>query len=83
MSQETFLTGGSTVMNTVEEKIAQVIEKVRILKGEKEALEKRNMVLQEALRAKEQEIERLASDKQTVKDQIEGLLSELENLEIK
>jgi uncharacterized protein (UPF0335 family) len=83
MPQETFLTGGTTVMSTVEEKIAQVIEKVRVLKNEKSALEKRNMVLQEALRAKDQEIERLAAEKQAVKDQIEGLLKELENFELK
>ena len=70
-------------MSSVEEKIAQVIEKVRILKNEKSALEKRNMVLQEALRAKDQEIERLTAEKQAVRDQIEGLLKEVESLELK
>ena len=70
-------------MSNVEEKIAQVIEKVRILKNEKSALEKRNMVLQEALRAKDQEIESLTAEKQAVRDQIEGLLKEVESLELK
>ena len=82
MSQETFLAGGTKTMSSVEEKIAQVIEKVRILKNEKGALEKRNMVLQEALRAKDQEIERLTAEKQAVRDQIEGLLKEVETLEL-
>lgn len=69
-------------MNTVEDKISQVIEKVRSLKEEKNALEKRNIVLQEALRAKDEEIERLSAEKAAVKEQIEGLLRELENFEL-
>ena len=69
-------------MNTVEDKISQVIEKVRSLKEEKSALEKRNLVLQEALRAREQEIERLSAEKNAIKEQIEGLLKELGNFEL-
>jgi hypothetical protein len=69
-------------MNTVEDKIAQVIEKVRVLKSEKNALEKRNMVLQEALQTKDKEIERLAAEKSAVKEQLESLLKELETFEL-
>jgi uncharacterized protein (UPF0335 family) len=69
-------------MNTVENKISQIIEKVRSLKEEKNALEKRNVVLQEALRVKDLEIERLSSEKAAVKEQIEGLLKELESFEL-
>jgi len=70
-------------MQTVEEKIAQVIDRVRNLKEEKSAVEKRNNELQEALRAKEQEIEKLAFEKSTIKNQIEDLLKELEGFELK
>ncbi len=68
---------------TVEEKIAQVIEKVRNLKEEKSAVEKKNRELEEALEAKQQEIEKLASEKTSIKDQIEGLLRELDSFELK
>jgi|GEM_PF-1700876 uncharacterized protein (UPF0335 family) len=70
-------------MQSVEEKIAQVIEKVRSLKEEKSAVEKRNMDLEEALTAKEQEIERLSNEKIAIKTQIEGLLKELDGFELK
>ena len=70
-------------MQTVEEKIAQVIDKVRNLKEEKSAVEKRNGELEEALRAKEQEIEKLTFENNTIKNQIEDLLKELEGFELK
>jgi chromosome segregation ATPase len=70
-------------MLTVEEKIAEVIAKVRNLKEEKSAVEKRNGELEEALQAKEQEIEKLAIEKNSIKNQIEGLLKELEGFELK
>ncbi len=70
-------------MQSVEEKIAQVIEKVRSLKAEKNAVEKINLDLEEALRVKEQEIERLSLEKATIKTQIEDLLRELDNFELK
>ena len=70
-------------MQSVEEKIAQVIEKVRSLKEEKNAVEKKNMDLEEALTAKEQEIERLSNEKIAIKTQIEDLLKELDGFELK
>jgi uncharacterized protein (UPF0335 family) len=70
-------------MQTVEEKIAQVIDKVRNLKEEKSTVEKRNGELEEALRVKEQEIEKLTFEKNTIKNQIEDLLKELEGFELK
>ncbi|MGO9380425.1 MAG: hypothetical protein ACLPN1_05705 [Dissulfurispiraceae bacterium] len=70
-------------MQSVEEKIAQVIEKVRSLKAEKNAVEKINLDLEEALRVKEQEIERLSLEKAAIKTQIEDLLRELDNFELK
>ena len=70
-------------MQSVEEKIAQVIEKVRSLKEEKSAVEKRNTDLEEALMAKEQEIERLSNEKTAIKTQIEDLIKELDGFELK
>jgi len=70
-------------MNTVEEKIAQVIDKVRHMKEEKEAVERRNRELEDILRLKEQEIEKLSVEKNGVRAQIEGLLKELEGFELK
>jgi len=70
-------------MQTVEEKIAQVIDKVRNLKEEKSSIERKNGELEEALRVKEQEIEKLVFEKNTIKSQIEDLLKELEGFELK
>jgi uncharacterized protein involved in exopolysaccharide biosynthesis len=70
-------------MQTVEEKIAEVIAKVKNLKEEKITVDKRNGELEEALRAKEQEIEKLTFEKNSIKNQIEGLLKELEGFELK
>ena len=70
-------------MNTVEEKIMKALEKVRQLKEEKINLEKGNLALQEALQARDREIERLSAEKAAIKEQIEGLLSELETFELK
>jgi chromosome segregation ATPase len=70
-------------MQTVEEKIAEVIAKVKNLKEEKVTVDKRNGELEEALRAKEQEIEKLTFEKNSIKNQIEGLLKELEGFELK
>ncbi|HMK56545.1 MAG TPA: cell division protein ZapB [Dissulfurispiraceae bacterium] len=70
-------------MQTVEEKISQVIDKVRSLKEEKSELEKKNRELEEALKARDQEIERLSAEKSSVKGQIEDLLKELDGFELK
>jgi hypothetical protein len=70
-------------MNTVEEKISKALEKVRFLKDEKNSLEKSNLALQEALQARDREIEKLSAEKAAIKEQIEGLLAELENFELK
>jgi FtsZ-binding cell division protein ZapB len=70
-------------MNSVEEKITKALEKVRFLKEEKNNLEKSNLALQEALQARDREIERLSTEKAAIKEQIEGLLTELDNYELK
>ena len=70
-------------MQTVEEKISQVIEKVRSLKEQKNSVDKRNLELEETIQAKDLEIERMAAEKVAVKQQIEDLLRELESFELK
>ena len=70
-------------LKTFEEKIAVAVEKVKILKKEKNSLEKRVEELQDALRLKDMEIERLTLEKSAIKNQIENLLNELESIDIK
>ncbi len=69
-----------TVPTTIEQKIAQAVEKVKSLKEEKEVLESRVAALEQELRQKDTEIARLVAEKEDVKGQIEGLLDELDNL---
>jgi FtsZ-binding cell division protein ZapB len=70
-------------MDTVEEKIMKALEKVRALKEEKLALEQSNLALQEAVQVRDREIERLNTEKTGVREQIEGLLTELESFELR
>jgi uncharacterized protein involved in exopolysaccharide biosynthesis len=60
--------------------ISTAIEKIRTLKEEKAALERRIKDLEAMLDEKNGEIVRLAAEKNSVKGQIEGLLSELEGI---
>lgn len=69
-------------LKNLDEKIADAINKVRALKEEKQALERRVHELEILLNEKNEEIERLRSEKVTVKGQIEDLLREIESLEI-
>lgn len=69
-----------TMPNSIEQKIAQAVEKVKSLKEEKEALEKRVSELETELRQKDSEIAALADEKAGVKHQIETLLDEIDNL---
>ncbi|BCB96653.1 hypothetical protein JZK55_15750 [Dissulfurispira thermophila] len=71
------------VLKTFDEKIAIAVEKVRSLKEEKERLEKRVKELEDALRLKDIEIERLGMEKSSIKNQIEDLLNELETIGLK
>ncbi len=70
-------------LRTFEEKIAVAVEKVRTLKEEKNSLERRVEELEDALRLKDMEIERLTLEKSAVKSQIEDLLNELESIGMK
>jgi chromosome segregation ATPase len=69
-------------LKNLEEKITSAVEKVRALKEEKIALEKKITELENLLNEKNQEIEFLHSEKSGIKKQVEDLLGELETLEL-
>jgi cell division protein ZapB len=69
-------------LKELDEKIADAISKVKVLKEEKQALERRIRELESQLNEKGQEAERLSSEKGAIKVQIEELLKELETLEL-
>ncbi len=71
------------VVKTLEEKIAQVIEKVKELKEEKNMLQQKVAQLEDIIRSKEREIELLNSEKALVKGQIEELLRILDSVELR
>ena len=66
----------------LDEKIANAISRVKELKEEKTALERKIRELEEHLDEKNREIERLSSEKVTVKNQVEELLHELDTLNL-
>lgn len=70
-------------LKTFDEKIAIAVEKVKSLKEEKERLEKRVKELEDTLRLKDIEIEKLSMEKSAIKNQIEDLLNELEIIGLK
>lgn len=69
-------------LKNLEEKIMNAVEKVKALKEDKITLERKIKDLENLLSEKNMEIEALKTEKVTIKDQVEGLLSELETLEI-
>lgn len=68
-------------LKILEDKIATTIERVKTLKEEKVFMERRIKELEDLLNEKNQELEQMRSEKNVVKNQIEGLLTELEALE--
>lgn len=62
----------------IEEKILSALERIRTLKQEKEQLQKKVNTLEEVLKSKNEEIEALISERDSIKRQIEELLKELE-----
>jgi len=69
-------------LKNLEEKIATAVERVKALKEDKTALEKKIKELETILSEKNQEIEALTTEKTSIKSQVEELLEELETLEI-
>jgi chromosome segregation ATPase len=68
-------------LKILEDKIATTIERVKTLKEEKAFMERRIKELEDLLNEKNQELEQMRSEKNIVKNQIDGLLNELEALE--
>lgn len=69
-------------LKNLDEKIANAVGKVKALKEEKVVLERRIRELEAQLTEKNQEVEKLSSEKAAIKNQVEDLLNELETLEI-
>jgi len=69
-------------LKNLDEKIAGAVNKVKALKEEKTALERKVQELEALLNEKNQEVERLSSEKNAIKSQIAELLSELESLDV-
>jgi chromosome segregation ATPase len=74
--------GKLEILRNLDEKIAEAINRVKALKEEKQTLERRVQELEAIVNEKNEEIERLRSEKVAVKAQIEDLLREIESLEI-
>jgi FtsZ-binding cell division protein ZapB len=62
----------------IDQKIQFAIDKIKMLKAEKEELQKRIANLEEIIKTKNQEIENLQSEREMIKKQIEELLKELD-----
>ena len=68
-------------LKNLESQISAAIEKIRVLKETKAALERRNKELEALVDQKNEEILGLNGEKNSIRDQIEGLLNELQDLE--
>lgn len=69
-------------LKELDDKISQVVKKVKALKDENALLEQRIKELEARLAEKNQDIEKLSSEKSNIKHQIDDLLNELETLGI-
>ncbi len=75
--------GVTNMLKTFEEKIAYAVEKIKILKDEKNNLGKRIEELENMIKLKDNEIDKLMVEKTSIKTQIEDLFNELDSLELK
>ena len=69
-------------LKSLEDKITTAIERVKTLKEEKTLLERRIKELEGLLDEKNQEVEQLRAEKNVIKSQLEGLLKEIETLDL-
>jgi chromosome segregation ATPase len=68
------------MLKTFEEKITYAVEKVKMLKEEKINLEKRIKELEDMIKSKDSEIDKLVSEKSAIRTQIEDLFHELDSI---
>ena len=71
------------MLNTFEEKITYAVEKIKMLKEEKNNLGKQIEKLESMIRSKDNEIDKLMVEKASIKTQIEDLFNELDSIELK
>lgn len=68
------------ILKTFDEKIAIAVEKVKTVKEERDRLRKRVEELEGVIKSRDLEIERLNTEKASIKQQIEDLLNELDSI---
>ena len=71
------------MLKTFEEKITYAVEKIKMLKEEKNNLVKQLEELEDMIRSKDNEIDKLMVEKASIKTQIEDLFNELDSIELK
>ena len=68
------------MLKTFEEKITYAVEKVKMLKEDKVKLEKRIEELEDIIKSKDREIDKLTGEKSAIRTQIEDLFHELDSI---
>ncbi len=71
------------MLKTFEEKITYAVEKIKMLKEEKNNLVKQLEEFESIIKSKDDEIDRLMVEKAAIKTQLEDLFNELDLLELK
>jgi len=71
------------MLNTFEEKITYAVEKIKMLKEEKNNLGKQIEKLESMIKSKDNEIDKLMVEKASIKTQLEDLFNELDSIELK
>ena len=71
------------MLKTFEEKISYAVEKIKMLKDEKNDLVKQLGELESVIKSKDNEIDQLMSEKASIKTQLEDLFNELDLIELK
>ena len=71
------------MLKTFEEKITYAVEKIKMLKEEKNNLVKQLEELESMIKSKDNEIDKLMVEKASIKTQLEDLFNELDLIELK
>ncbi|HXW69530.1 MAG TPA: hypothetical protein VEJ88_07950 [Dissulfurispiraceae bacterium] len=71
------------MLKTFEEKITFAVEKIKMLKEEKNNLVKQLEELESVIKSKDNELDKLMLEKASIKTQLEDLFNELDSIEFK
>lgn len=71
------------MLKTFEEKITYAVEKIKMLKEEKNNLVKQLEELEDIIKSKDNEIDKLMVEKASIKTQLEDLFNELDLIELR